>query len=70
MIPAHLKVPPPELPKVQRTEDEPINGMTGEQAYGSLLDLYDVAGGIRNTLKSLQAAVIEAEQRPSPKKDN
>lgn len=54
---------------MQRTEDEPINGMTGEQAYGSLLDLYDVAGGIRNSLKSLQAAVIEAEQRPAPKKD-
>lgn len=43
--------------------------MTGEQAYGSLLDLYDVAGGIRNNYISLQAAVIEAEKRPAPKKD-
>ncbi|WP_189338382.1 hypothetical protein [Sphingobium sp. SCG-1] len=47
---------------------EPINRMTGEEAYGSLLDLYDVAGGIRNTLTSLQAAVAAAEHDTTPKK--
>lgn len=37
--------------------------MTGEQCFGSILDLYDVAGGIRNRLMSLQDAVIKAQSK-------
>jgi len=53
MIPPHLLVTPRELPKVQRSSE----GMNGQQCYGSLDDLYDVAGGIRAGFVALQEAV-------------
>lgn len=51
---------PPELPKVRRTDA----GMSGAQCFGSLTDLYDVAGGIRNGFIALQDA-IRAQQASS-----
>lgn len=35
--------------------------MNGDQCFGSLVDLYDVAGGIRNGLIALQDA-LRAQQ--------
>lgn len=64
-IPAHLKVPPPELPKVQRGAE----GMDGGQCFGSLTDLYDVAGGIRSGFIALQQAVLAAERGSTSVKD-
>jgi hypothetical protein len=39
--------------------------MDGEQCLTGSLELYDVAGGIRNTLIALQAQVRELQAAPA-----
>lgn len=50
----HLLAAPQELPQVQRNA---AGEMTGANATGSLLDLYDVAGQIRSAFVALQDQV-------------
>jgi hypothetical protein len=49
-----LLAPPPELPKVQRSN---TGEMTGADAHASLTALYDVAGQIRAAYIELQGQV-------------
>lgn len=38
--------------------------MDGQQCFGSLIDLYDIAGGIRSRLIELQNAACAAQKEP------
>jgi hypothetical protein len=42
--------------------------MNGAQCLGSLTDLYDVAGGIRSGMITLQDALRTQRPQPSPEK--
>lgn len=62
-IPVHLLSPPAELPKVQRTGADAQASMNGQQCFGSITDLVDLAGGIRGQLIALQQAVILSQSQ-------
>lgn len=62
-IPVHLLSPPAELPKVQRTGEGAQASMNGQQCFGSVMDLADIAGGIRGSFIELQQAVILSQSQ-------
>lgn len=67
-IPVHLLSPPAELPKVQRSGEGAQASINGQQCFGSIMDLADVAGGIRSSFIELQREVILSQsQQKAPK---